>query len=82
MMGLAYDLWQANQDLALANLHCSFVQGLADGSLSSDRFRYYVGQDAFFLESFLRAYCIAAAKAPDWRNYISTSISPSNSTLS
>jgi thiaminase/transcriptional activator TenA len=66
-MAVANDLWQAHQALALACLEHPFVRGLGDGSLARDRFAYYVGQDAFFLESFLRAYCIAAAKAPDWQ---------------
>jgi thiaminase/transcriptional activator TenA len=68
-MGLAADLWQIHHDLALASLHTPFVRGLADGSLSRDRFAYYVGQDAFFLEAFARAYSIAAAKAPDWNGF-------------
>ncbi|MEM9512402.1 MAG: TenA family protein [Cyanobacteria bacterium P01_E01_bin.48] len=66
-MGIAHDLWLANRELADASLNCAFVRGIADGSLARDRFSYYVGQDAFFLESFLRAYCIAAAKSPDWQ---------------
>ena len=33
------------------------------------RFAYYVGQDAFFLEAFARAYSIAAAKAHDWKAF-------------
>jgi thiaminase/transcriptional activator TenA len=68
-MGLAADLWQMHRELALASLHTPFVRGLADGSLSHDRFAYYVGQDAFFLEAFARAYSIAAAKAPDWDGF-------------
>ncbi len=62
-MSLSADLWQAHDDLAQASLHTAFVRGLADGSLSRERFAYYVGQDAFFLEAFARAYSIAAAKA-------------------
>ena len=68
-MGLAADLWQMHHELALASLHTPFVRGLADGSLSRDRFAYYVGQDAFFLEAFARAYSVAAAKAPDWEGF-------------
>lgn len=68
-MGLSADLWQLHRELALASLHTPFVRGLADGSLSRDRFAYYVGQDAFFLEAFARAYSIAAAKAPDWDGF-------------
>jgi thiaminase (transcriptional activator TenA) len=66
---IAHTLWQANQDLAIAALQSPFVQGIADGSLPKAKFAYYVGQDAFFLEAFARAYSIAAAKAPDWKGF-------------
>ncbi|MBW4688477.1 MAG: TenA family protein [Komarekiella atlantica HA4396-MV6] len=65
-MSLSSELWTANQDLAKACLEHPFVQGIADGTLEQSKFAYYVGQDAFFLEAFARAYSIAAAKAPDW----------------
>jgi len=68
-MTLSTDLWEGNQDLAQANLHHPFVQGLADGSLARERFAYYLGQDAFFLQAFARAYTIAGAKAPDWEGF-------------
>ncbi|MCU0570191.1 MAG: TenA family protein [Oculatellaceae cyanobacterium Prado106] len=68
-MTIAATLWQENQDLAIASLHTPFVQGIGDGTLSKARFAYYVGQDAFFLEAFARAYSIAAAKAPDWPGF-------------
>lgn len=68
-MTLSLDLWQANHDLAHACLHHPFVQGIATGTLDRQRFAYYVGQDAFFLEAFARAYSIAAAKAPDWEGF-------------
>ncbi|MDZ8081664.1 MAG: TenA family protein [Nostoc sp. DcaGUA01] len=65
-MTLSNELWAANQDLAKACLEHPFVQGIGDGTLEQAKFAYYVGQDAFFLEAFARAYSIAAAKAPDW----------------
>ncbi|MEL6352276.1 MAG: TenA family protein, partial [Cyanobacteria bacterium J06627_28] len=68
-MSLSQILWQANQDLADASLHNTFVQGIGDGSLPKEKFAYYVGQDAFFLEAFARAYRFAAAKAPDWESF-------------
>ncbi|NJL85933.1 MAG: TenA family protein [Leptolyngbyaceae cyanobacterium SM1_1_3] len=68
-MSLSQSLWQANQDLAQATLQHPFVQGIGEGSLSQEKFAYYVGQDAFFLESFARAYSIAAAKASDWQTF-------------
>lgn len=68
-MSLSQELWQANQDLAQACLTHPFVQGIGDGTLPKSQFAYYVGQDAFFLEAFARAYSIAAAKAPDWEGF-------------
>jgi thiaminase (transcriptional activator TenA) len=68
-MTLSNELWAANQDLAQACLEHPFLQGIGDGTLEQAKFAYYVGQDAFFLEAFARAYSIAAAKAPDWLGF-------------
>jgi thiaminase/transcriptional activator TenA len=68
-MTLSQRLWEAHQDLAQASLNHPFVQGIYDGTLPKEKFAYYVGQDAFFLEAFARAYSIAAAKAPDWQGF-------------
>jgi thiaminase/transcriptional activator TenA len=68
-MNLSSELWAANQDLAQACLQHPFVQGIGDGTLKPESFAYYVGQDAFFLESFARAYSIAAAKASKWQEF-------------
>jgi thiaminase/transcriptional activator TenA len=68
-MTLSNNLWQSNQDLAQACLEHPFVQGIATGTLDRAKFAYYVGQDAFFLEAFARAYSIAAAKATDWDGF-------------
>jgi thiaminase/transcriptional activator TenA len=68
-MTISTDLWQSNQDLAQACLEHPFVQCLATGTLDRVKFAYYVGQDAFFLEAFARAYSLAAAKAPHWQGF-------------
>ncbi|MBD2111585.1 MULTISPECIES: TenA family protein [Cyanophyceae] len=68
-MSLSLALWHANNDLAQACLHHPFVQGIGDGTLPVEKFAYYVGQDAFFLEAFARAYSIAAAKAETWQDF-------------
>jgi len=68
-MTLSRDLWLANQDLARACLEQPFVRGLAEGSLPKGRFAFFIGQDAFFLEAFARAYSLAAAKAPDGEGF-------------
>ena len=66
---IAQVLWEANQDLAIACLNHPFVQGIGTGTLPKSNFAYYVGQDAFFLEAFARAYSIAAAKVADWQDF-------------
>ncbi|MEM1255351.1 MAG: TenA family protein [Cyanobacteria bacterium P01_H01_bin.21] len=68
-MALSYKLWQDHLELANESLAHPFVQGIADGTLPKETFAYYVGQDAFFLEAFARAYSIAAAKAPTWQSF-------------
>lgn len=60
-MNLSTNLWEANRDLANAALTHRFVRGIADGTLALVSFRAYVEQDAFFLESFARAYALALA---------------------
>jgi thiaminase (transcriptional activator TenA) len=69
-MSLSKKLWQESQELAVASLHNPFVQGLLDGSLSKDKFSYYVSQDSFFLKAFARGYIVAGAKATDWEDFI------------
>jgi thiaminase/transcriptional activator TenA len=68
-MTLSSDLWHAHQEVATACLEYPFVQGIAAGTLPQSCFAYYVGQDAFFLEAFARAYSIAAARSPDWEGF-------------
>jgi thiaminase/transcriptional activator TenA len=64
-MSLAKELWEENVDLAREALEHRFVRGLKDGSLPRESFQGYVGQDAFFLEAFARAYALALAHSPD-----------------
>ncbi|MCC6485993.1 MAG: TenA family protein [Candidatus Hydrogenedentes bacterium] len=61
----AQELWLENQDIAHQCLEHPFVQGLASGELPPQRFARYMEQDAFFLDSFARAYALALAKSPD-----------------
>lgn len=63
-MSLAKTLWEENVDLARKALEHRFVRGLADSSLPLRSFQEYVGQDAFFLEAFARAYALALAHGP------------------
>ena len=61
----ARGLWERSRDLAEACLAHPFVQGIASGELSRERFQVYLAQDAYFLEAFARAYALALAKSPD-----------------
>ena len=42
-----------------------FVKGIADGSLSDERFKHYLIQDTLYLKDYARTYLIGAAKAED-----------------
>ncbi|TVS03434.1 MAG: TenA family protein [Cyanobium sp. PLM2.Bin73] len=70
---LARQLWSAHSALARRCLHHPFVQGLARGTLPRERFAGYVAQDAYFLESFARAYALAIAASPDQGSLIAFS---------
>ncbi|PEN14850.1 thiaminase II [Longibacter salinarum] len=54
----AGEAWHAAHDHA-------FVQALADGSLDSDRFRFYQMQDARYLEAFADATSIISTRCTD-----------------
>lgn len=64
-MSLSARLWSENAEVAAEVLAHPFVRGLGDGSLSRDLFAGYLAQDAFFLESFARAYALALARSRD-----------------
>jgi thiaminase/transcriptional activator TenA len=55
--------WQNNLPLYEKILAMPFNAELAAGTLSLDRFRHYIIQDAHYLEGFARALALAAAKA-------------------
>jgi thiaminase/transcriptional activator TenA len=64
-MTLSTRLWADNSDLAAEALAHPFVCRLSDGSLARETFAGFVAQDAFFLESFARAYALALARSSD-----------------
>jgi len=68
--GLARRLWDEHHEIARRCLTHPFVQGIASGALPRERFAFYVGQDAFFLEAFARAYALAMAKSPDREGFL------------
>ncbi|OBK76774.1 TenA family protein [Mycobacterium sp. 1274761.0] len=64
-MTLSDRLWSDNSGMAADALAHPFVVGIGDGSLRRELFAGYIAQDAFFLESFARAYALALARSPD-----------------
>lgn len=62
-MSFCQGLWQANQALYRRTLDRPFNRELAAGSLSVERFRHYMIQDAHYLVAYGRALAVAAAKA-------------------
>ena len=58
------ELWKSAVEIYRAIITHPFVTGLADGSLDERKFRFYVIQDALYLNYYARTLSIAAAKAP------------------
>ena len=56
-------LWADARDAAFAALHHPFTRRLADGTLPTSTFRFYVAQDAAFLAGFAAAYARAREAA-------------------
>lgn len=64
-MTLSDQLWSENADITAEVLANPFVRGIGDGTLARELFAGYIAQDAFFLESFARAYALALVRSPD-----------------
>jgi thiaminase/transcriptional activator TenA len=61
---LTQDLWADISGLFDAILAHPFLQELAAGSLPEETFRYYVVQDALYLQTFSKALSTLGGKAP------------------
>jgi len=64
-MSFANDAWQRGAPLYAAILELPFNRELAAGTLSRERFAFYMLQDAHYLTYFARALAVTAARAPD-----------------
>jgi len=47
-----------------------FVRGIGDGTLSLDRFKFWVRQDYVFLIEYARLLALAAARSPDFETMV------------
>lgn len=59
------ELWKAIEPIYAKTLEHPFLRGLTDGTLPPERFRFYLQQDAAYLDAFSQALLDLAAKAPD-----------------
>jgi thiaminase/transcriptional activator TenA len=64
-MTFSADAWQRIEALYRSILALPFNQELATGTLSRERFTFYMLQDAHYLTMFARALAVTAARAPD-----------------
>ena len=64
-MTFAQDAWQRIGPLYGAILDLPFNRELAAGTLSRERFTFYLLQDAHYLTYFARALAVTAARTPD-----------------
>lgn len=65
MTSFCDEAWAATAALRAAIHTLPFNVELAAGTLSRDRFGFYIQQDALYLGQFARVLAIAAARAPD-----------------
>jgi thiaminase (transcriptional activator TenA) len=63
-MLLSQHAWDNAQATIVAIQEHPFNQELASGTLSSEKFSYYIEQDAVYLKDFSRCHAIIAAKVP------------------
>lgn len=61
--------WERNQDLFELILALPFNRELASGTLSRERFRFYLAQDGHYLSAFGRALTAASVRAPNPDGY-------------
>ncbi len=61
--GFTGELWRSIEDIYAGILAHPFLQGLTDGTLSEERFRYYVLQDVFYLREYARALSLTGVRS-------------------
>ncbi len=58
LLNASKEIWEAYHEHP-------FVQGIADGSLDKEKFKYYMIQDYLYLIDYTKVFAIGAAKASD-----------------
>lgn len=65
MTGFCDRAWQRTTELRAAIHALPFNRDLAAGTLRTDRFQFYIRQDAAYLEQYARILALAGARGPD-----------------
>jgi thiaminase/transcriptional activator TenA len=65
MSGFCDHAWQRTTDLRAAIHGLPFNRELAAGTLDQARFRFYITQDALYLDQYARILAICGARGPD-----------------
>jgi thiaminase/transcriptional activator TenA len=65
MTGFCDHAWQCTTDLRAAIHALKFNRELAAGTLDETRFRFYITQDALYLDQYARILVMAGARGPD-----------------
>ena len=63
--GFTNELWRSITSIYNEILAHPFLRGLTDGTLTEERFRFYVLQDAFYLREYARALSLAGVRSRD-----------------
>src|SRR5918999_218759 len=63
--GFTNELWCSITSVYNEILTHPFLRGLTEGTLTEERFRFYILQDAFYLREYARALSLAGIRSPD-----------------
>src|SRR3712207_7432367 len=64
-VGFTAELWQSIENIYSEILAHPFLRGLTDGTLTEERFVFYVLQDAVYLREYARALSLTGVRSPD-----------------
>jgi thiaminase/transcriptional activator TenA len=59
------ELWRSIEGIYAEILAHPFLRGLTDGTLTEERFRFYILQDAYYLRAYARALSLTGVRSPD-----------------
>ena len=63
--GFTNELWRSITPIYKEILAHPFLRGLTDGTLTEERFRFYILQDALYLREYARALSLTGVRSPD-----------------